>query len=52
VTSVEQFVFALTLFSALGCGLVAGVLFAFSAFVIRTAASLAAAASFSVALGY
>jgi uncharacterized membrane protein len=71
--------FALTLGAALGSGLIAGVFFAFSTFVmkafartapegarlwatylvgwtawnhVRTAASLAAAASFGVALGY
>lgn len=73
-----RWLFALTLLTALGCGLVAGVFFAFSTFGngrglrpaggvsqwagyvaswtawnhVRTVAALAAAASFSLALGY
>jgi uncharacterized membrane protein len=38
----DGFLFALTLFAALGCGVVAGVFFAFSAFVMRALASLPA----------
>ena len=32
---IDRFLFALTLFSALGCGLVAGIFFAFSTFVMK-----------------
>jgi uncharacterized membrane protein len=38
----DGFLFALTLFAALGCGVVAGVFFAFSAFVMRALARLPA----------
>ena len=38
----EGFLFALTFFAALGCGVVAGVFFAFSAFVMRALARLPA----------
>jgi uncharacterized membrane protein len=37
---IDRFLFALTLFSALGCGLVAGIFFAFSTFVIKALARL------------
>jgi uncharacterized membrane protein len=37
---IEGLIFALTLFSALGCGLIAGVFFAFSAFVMNALARL------------
>ncbi len=36
----DQWLFALTLFAALGCGLVAGVFFAFSTFVMKALARL------------
>ncbi len=36
----DGFLFALTLFTALGCGVVAGVFFAFSAFVMKALARL------------
>jgi uncharacterized membrane protein len=39
----DRLFFALTLFSALGCGLVAGVFFAFSSFVMNALARLPAA---------
>jgi len=39
--TVDPLLFALTLFAALGCGLVAGVFFAFSAFVMKALARLA-----------
>ena len=35
MATVDQLLFALTLFAALGCGLIAGVFFAFSAFVMK-----------------
>ena len=38
----DGLLFALTLFAALGCGVVAGVFFAFSAFVMRSLARLPA----------
>ncbi len=38
----DGFLFALTLFTALGCGVVAGVFFAFSAFVMKALARLPA----------
>ena len=38
----EGFLFVLTLFAALGCGVVAGVFFAFSTFVMRALARLPA----------
>src|SRR5215510_10186037 len=40
---IDRLLFALTLFSALGCGLVAGVFFAFSSFVMNALARLQAA---------
>jgi uncharacterized membrane protein len=40
---IEGSIFALTLFAALGCGLIAGVFFAFSAFVMDALARLAPA---------
>jgi uncharacterized membrane protein len=40
MATVEQWLFALTLFAALGCGLVAGVFFAFSTFVMKALARL------------
>lgn len=40
MVTVEQWLFALTLAAALGCGLVAGVFFAFSAFVMKALARL------------
>jgi uncharacterized membrane protein len=40
---IERLLFALTLVSALGCGLVAGVFFAFSSFVMNALARLPAA---------
>lgn len=42
MVSVDQLLFSLTLFAALGCGLVAGVFFAFSAFVTKALARLPA----------
>src|SRR5215831_13706900 len=39
----DRLLFALTLFTALGCGLVAGVFFAFSTFVMNALARLPAA---------
>jgi uncharacterized membrane protein len=43
VVTVDQLIFALTLVAALGCGLVAGIFFAFSTFVMKALARLAAA---------
>ena len=40
MATVDQLLFALTLFAALGCGLVAGVFFAFSAFVMKALSRL------------
>jgi uncharacterized membrane protein len=40
---IDRLLFALTLFSALGCGLIAGVFFAFSSFVMNALARLPAA---------
>jgi uncharacterized membrane protein len=40
VTMVDQLILALTLLSALGCGLVAGAFFAFSSFVMKALARL------------
>ena len=40
MATVDQLFFVLTLFAALGCGLVAGVFFAFSAFVMKALARL------------
>lgn len=40
MASVEQLHFALTLLAILGCGLIAGVFFAFSAFVVKALARL------------
>jgi uncharacterized membrane protein len=41
--TVDQLLFALTLIAALGCGLIAGVFFAFSSFVMKALARLAPA---------
>ena len=38
--TVDQLLFALTLVSALGCGLVAGIFFAFSAFMMKALSRL------------
>jgi uncharacterized membrane protein len=43
VVTVDQLLFALTLLAALGCGLIAGVFFAFSAFIMKALARLPAA---------
>ena len=40
MATADQWLFALTLFAALGCGLVAGVFFAFSTFVMKALARL------------
>ena len=40
MATVDQLLFALTLLAALGCGLIAGVFFAFSAFVMKAFARL------------
>jgi len=40
LATVDQLLFALTLLAALGCGLIAGVFFAFSAFVMKALARL------------
>jgi uncharacterized membrane protein len=40
VATLDQLLFALTLLAALGCGLIAGVFFAFSAFVMKALARL------------
>jgi uncharacterized membrane protein len=40
LAAVDQLLFALTLLAALGCGLIAGVFFAFSAFVMKALARL------------
>lgn len=40
---IDQVLFALTLFSALGCGLVAGIFFAFSNFVMKALARITSA---------
>jgi len=40
VAAVDQLLFALTFFAALGCGLVAGVFFAFSTFVMKALSRL------------
>lgn len=40
MATVDQLLFVLTLFAALGCGLIAGVFFAFSAFVMKALAHL------------
>ena len=40
MATVDQLLFALTLFAALGCGLVAGIFFAFSTFVMKALARL------------
>ncbi len=42
--NVDQLIFALTLLAALGCGLIAGVFFAFSSFVMKALARLPAGA--------
>lgn len=54
MASVDNFIFVLTLFAALGCGLIAGVFFAFSNFVmgalsrIQPAAGIAAMQSINI----
>lgn len=40
MATVDQWLFALTLFAALGCGLIAGVFFAFSTFVMKALSRL------------
>ena len=40
MATTDQWLFALTLFAALGCGLIAGVFFAFSTFVMKALARL------------
>ncbi len=40
MATVDQWLFALTLFAALGCWLIAGVFFAFSTFVMKALARL------------
>jgi uncharacterized membrane protein len=40
---IDDFIFAVTLFTALGCGLMAGFFFAFSAFVMKALARHSAA---------
>lgn len=40
MATVDQLLFALTLIAALGCGLIAGVFFAFSAFIMKALARL------------
>lgn len=42
MAAIDQLLFALTLLAALGCGLVAGVFFAFSSFVMKALARLPA----------
>jgi uncharacterized membrane protein len=44
VLTMDHFLFALTLLAALGCGLIAGVFFAFSSFVMKALARLPASA--------
>ena len=44
MATMDQFLFALTLLAALGCGLIAGVFFAFSSFVMKALARLPASA--------
>lgn len=43
MATVDKLLFALTLFAALGCGLIAGVFFAFSAFVMKALGRLPSA---------
>lgn len=43
MAGIEKWIFVLTFLAALGCGLIAGVFFAFSAFVMRAFARLPAA---------
>jgi len=43
MATVDDLLFALTLFAALGCGLIAGVFFAFSAFVMKALGRLPSA---------
>jgi len=43
MATVDSLIFTLTLFAALGCGLIAGVFFAFSAFVMKALARLSPA---------
>ena len=40
MATVDEWLFALTLFAALGCGLIAGVFFAFSTFIMKALARL------------
>ena len=40
MATIDQLLFALTLIAALGCGLIAGVFFAFSTFVMKALARL------------
>ncbi|MGH7600945.1 MAG: hypothetical protein ACREOI_31695, partial [bacterium] len=40
MATVDALLFVLTLFAALGCGLIAGVFFAFSAFVMKALSRL------------
>ena len=44
MVTMDHFLFALTLLAALGCGLIAGVFFAFSSFVMKSLARLPAGA--------
>ena len=44
MATMDQFLFAFTLLAALGCGLIAGVFFAFSSFVMKALARLPASA--------
>ena len=44
MVTMDNFLFALTLLAALGCGLIAGVFFAFSSFVMKSLARLPAGA--------
>ena len=44
MVTMDHFLFALTLLAALGCGLIAGVFFAFSSFVMKALARLPAGA--------
>ena len=49
MTTVDDVLFALTLVAALGCGLMAGVFFAFLAFVMKALARLPAAEGIAAA---
>ena len=48
MAAMDQVLFALTLLAALGCGLIAGVFFAFSSFVMKALARLPASAGIAV----